>query len=254
MSTEKQLAVQEPSVSMMLSAFIEKGITPDSVAAFSQLCALKERMDDKQAERDFAAAFAKMQGEMPKIEATKGVPNNDGTVRYKFAPFEEIMRLAQPVLIANGFAVTFDSKIEETRIVSICTLLHVSGHSRSNSFACRVGKGPPGSSESQSDGSASTYAKRFALCNALNIVIEHEQVGDDARGLGSPMDAERVVELKKRVAGIKADEAKFLTFAGGKDCKTFEAIPSERYEEIDAMLTRKEKATGLRNEDGSFNF
>lgn len=236
---------------MMLQTMIEKGVTPDNVAALEGLMKLHERMQDKQAERDYAASFAALQCEMPKVEATRAVPNNDGSTRYKFAPYEEIMRQVQPSLAKHGFAVTFDNSVAEGRVTAVCTLMHVSGHARSNSFAVRIGKGPPGSSESQQDGSASTYAKRFALCNALNIVIEHETMEDDARIMGANVTPEVAEELKRRVHAAKVDEKAFLTYAGAAH---YEAITEERYPDLDKHLVKAEKKAGVRNPDGTFAF
>ena len=177
--SETQLAVQEPSVGSMLQKFIESGITTDNVAAFEKLCEIKERMENKEAERDFNAAFSKLQSQLPQVMATKPVPNKDGTLRYKFAPYEEIMLLVQPHLTANGFSVSFNTRpVENGRLPVICTLRHISGHSQSNEFSVRIGGGPPGSTETQADGAAKTYAKRGALCDCLNIIVDHD---DDAR-------------------------------------------------------------------------
>lgn len=238
---------EEPSIAHMLQTFIEKGVTAENVAALGQLCALQERMQDKQAEREFAAAFVKLQSEMPKVTAMKPVLNNNGTLRYTFAPYEDIMRQVQPSLVSNGFTVTFDNKIDGDRVTVVCTLMHTSGHSRSNSFTARIGKGPPGSSESQADGSANTYAKRFALCNALNIVIEKD---DDARAVSSgPLLPATVKELRDRLTAVNGDEKKFLAMAGAAH---WEAIPAEKYGELDAGLFKKEVLAGLRNEQGEW--
>src|ERR1041385_895684 len=104
-STELELAgekavvrQEQPTVGQMLAAIIEKGVTSDSVAAVEQLVKLYERMEDRNAEKAFAAAFVALQADVPKVQATKAVPNNDGTVRYRFAPFEDLMEQVAPIL------------------------------------------------------------------------------------------------------------------------------------------------------------
>lgn len=241
--------VQEPSVAMMLQAIINQGVTSENVTAMERLCALYERMEDKKAEREFASAFSLVQSEMPRIEATKGVPDKNGKTKFKFAPYEEIMEKAKPTLEKHGFTIAFDNEINECRIVAVCKLRHVGGHSVSNSFAVRIGSGPPGASECQADGAASTYAKRFALCNALNIVIEKEAMDDEARAFGSPIPEVQAKELRKRVKDCGADEAAFLQYAGAAQ---YEAIPAEAYSKLDTMLTRKEIAKGIRDENGNW--
>jgi hypothetical protein len=238
----KELTVQEPSVLAMLQTVIEKGVTAESVAVLDSLAKLHERMAAKQAERDFNAAFAKFQSEMPPVEATQAVPNKDGTVRYKFAPFAELMDKIKPVLIQNGFSISFSARVDDKRIAAICTLRHTSGHSQTNEFAVRIGQGPPGSSETQADGAAKTYAKRGALCDALNIVIEMD---DDARMIGKPIGKALAEDLQARVKACGADEQAFLKFAGvacsnPAKPEDYENIPDDRYDHLDQLLKRKE--------------
>jgi hypothetical protein len=194
----------QPTVADMLQAVIEKGVTAENVAAVGEIVKLYERMEDKKAEREFTAAFVKLQADMRGIKGTKPVKNKDGTVRYKYAPFEEIMEVVSPKLEAHGFTVTFSTEFDEKRLVKSCTLSHAAGHSKTNKFAVRIGSGPPASSESQADGAASTYAKRFALCDALNIQIDRDT---DARSEGAPT---RLKQSHCARVRYRSDEARFF--------------------------------------------
>lgn len=226
----------EPSVGGMLAAIIEKGITADNVGALEALCGLKERMDEKQAERDFAAAFCELQKQTPTIQPSKVVPGSDGKERYRFAPYDEIMRDVGPLLAAHGFSVSFNSRRDEGRVTAICTLTHKAGHSRVNEFTVRIGSGPPKASEAQSDGAAKTYAKRFALCDALNIVVSG--LDDDARAQGAPITAEQAEGLKSRVDAIPLSETKFLALV---EAESYDKIPADQYDYLCEVLTEKEK-------------
>lgn len=228
---------QQPSVGDMLQAVIEKGITAENVSAMEQLVGLYERMQSRDAERAFAEAFVKLQADMPKVQAIRPVPGNDGSVRYKFAPYEEIMRQVGPMLQRHGFTVTFSTDYDEKRLIKTCTLQHVGGHSKVNKFAVRIGQGPPKASESQSDGAASTYAKRFALCDALNIQIDHD-TDADPRAEGGVISPGQASDLRRRVRECGADERAFLAFAGAQD---FEDIVDAKYTMLDAFLTKKER-------------
>jgi hypothetical protein len=220
----------------MLHAVIERGITADNIAGLERLVALYEREQARDAERQFAAAFAALQGDMPAIQAVKPVPNNDGSIRYKFAPYEEIMAVVRPLLQRHGFTVSFSQTVGDGRISQACILQHVGGHSRTNSFAVRIGKGPPGSSEAQGDGAASTYAKRHALCNALNITVDADTDGADARIQGAPLAHDRAIYLRELVRETKSNEALFLKFAGAA---TFDEIASSRYDDLVRALNKK---------------
>jgi hypothetical protein len=237
-STELATHQQPPDpVAQMINAVIERGVTADNVAAIEKLADLYERMQEKKSEREFAAAFVALQSDMPAISATKPVPNNDGTIRYTFAPYEAIMDQVRPVLQRHGFTVTFSSDVREGRVVQTCTLQHVGGHKRSNSFGARIGRGPPGSSEAQGDGAASTYAKRFALCDALNIVIDSD---NDARSEGPAevIAPDKALYLRELVKETESDEAAFLRFAGAK---TYEEIAADRYAQLVAALNKKRR-------------
>lgn len=239
MKTEsEELALRETQqeqqpVAKMLQAIIDKGVTEQSVAVVERLVSLYERMADKDAEKQFAAAFVRLQADMPAVQAVRDVPNNDGTIRYTFAPYEEIMAKVRPVLQRHGFTVTFSSNVMDGRIVQTCTLQHLGGHKRSNSFGARIGKGPPGSSEAQGDGAASTYAKRFALCDALNIVVDRDT---DARAEAGCISFEQAQYLRELVKETKSDERAFLKFAGASD---YDHIPSDRYDSLARSLHKK---------------
>ncbi len=248
---EPPKTIQEPSVAMMLQKVIDGGITADNVSALESLVGLYDRMQAKNAEREFNQAFAKLQSELSSVNATRQVPNKDGSVRYRFAPYEDIMETVKPALIANGFAISFTTRfMEGGRIVSICTLRHVGGFSQSNEFAVRIGGGPPGATETQADGAAKTYAKRGALCDALNIVVEHD---DDARMIGQPIGSALAQDLEARVKACGADEHAFMRFAGVNVSDAYPVasanygqISDERWPVLDELLNRKEAAKAAR--------
>ncbi len=240
---------REPSVAVMLQSAltsIQTGeITGQHVEVLSKMMDLYERNEKREAEKAFADALVALQGETIRVEATKAVDKKaDGSCRYRFAPYEEIMAKVQPMLTRHGFSITFDTEEGETRLTSVCTLTHKSGHSRSNRFACRYTK-PPGSSDSQGDMSTKSYAKRGALCDALNIVIDHD---DDARMEGPPIGKALAEDLEARVKACGANEEAFLRFAGAAH---YEAIPDTRYDALDALLKRKEAGKPPQREAGT---
>ena len=228
---------QDP-ITRGIASLIERGVTSENVEAFDKLLSLYERLQGKDAERQFAAAFVALQSELNPIAASKVVPNNDGSARYKFAPYEEIMAAVRPLLLKHGFTVTFSMSFSEGRVTQACTLQHLGGHRQTNSFAVRIGKGPPGSSEAQGDGAASTYAKRFALTNALNITVETDSDGADARVEGEVISKDKLQYLRELVKETNSDEARFLAFAG---VKTYEEITTATYPLLVRSLSAKRK-------------
>lgn len=226
----------EPSVGEMLQAVITKGVTSENVAAIEKLVGLYERMEDKRAEQEFARAFVQLQSDMPKVHATKAVPDRNGGVRYRFAPLEEIVRQIGPALKDHGFTFSFSERYADGRMIETCTLQHIGGHKRQNDFSVRVGQGPPGCTETQADGAASQYARRYALCDALGIVIEH--LDEDARLEGGAVTPEQAFELERRVAETNSDKKAFLKFAGAEK---FSEISAVKYDMLDQFLAKKER-------------
>lgn len=250
MSNELAITQQEPSVALMLQSMIERGITVDNASAMTQLMALHERMQDRDAERQFNAAFVKLQSEIPVIVASSEIPN-----RGKYERFEDVMRQIQPALTANGFTVSFSQSFTDNRIVETCHLKHAAGHSQQNSFGVRLGG--RADSETQADCKASTTAKRNALLNALNIVVRQDcmQNEDDARIVGETVTQAQANELRERVKACGADEGAFLGYAAAK---SYEDIGAGRYSDLDAMLRKKEakkpKDEPKRDAEGNFVF
>ena len=103
------------------------------------------------------------------------------------------------------------------------------------------------STEPQADGAAKTYAKRGALSDALNIVVDHD---DDARMIGKPIGKAIAMDLRARVVKTRSDERSFLKFAGVTVPETvndhhewielYEQISDERFDALDEILRRKE--------------
>lgn len=238
--TGTELIQSPPSPAQLISAVIEKGVTAESVGVVERLVALSERMEARTAEREFNQAFVALQSTMPDIQAVKPVPAKDGSIKYRYAPYEEIWKQLKPHLESHGFSVRFSQKTpDDKRITMVCTLMHIGGHSVSNEFTARIGSGPPGASESQADGSASQYAQRGALCDALNVNIRHDDDGKAEGDTKTTITLAQADELAQRVAMTNSNREAFLKFAGAME---FKNILASRYDELDEQLAKKERA------------
>lgn len=231
LAQSRSVAVLEPeqglSIEQAFQAVTSGTVKAEHIAVMKELLAMD-------AERKFNSAFVALQADMPVIVATSVIPN-----RGKYAKFEDIMATISSLLTRHGFTVSFSQDFKENRILEICTLSHAAGHSRSNSFAVRAGG--RADSDTQADCKASTTAKRNALCNALNIVIRQDclTAEEDAAIEGAFVTEDIAFELERRVKETNSDVASFLKFAGAKK---FSEISASRYDDLDAMLTRKAKA------------
>lgn len=219
----------------MIERLITKGVTADNVAALKELRAMHIDEEDRDAKRQFNAAFVALQAELPAIHPIKEVKGNNGALMYCYAPYEEIMARIAPLLTKHGFAVAFTTKYTDNRAVAVCTLMHSAGHEKTNEYAVRAGGGQSWLTDAQRDGSAMTYAQRGALCDCFNIVVTGRD--NDAREIGAVVTPDQAEDLRQRVGDTGSNEAAFLKFAGGA---TFDTIPANRYKELDTFLKRKE--------------
>ncbi len=65
--------------------------------------------------------------------------------------------------------------------------------------------------DTQRFGAALSYAKRYAICGALNIVTTDEDT-DATNLMGSTITDEQAIQLQEWIDSTGADKAKFLAF------------------------------------------
>lgn len=235
-ATTQRMDLSPATVVEMMRSIVSGGITTDNVSALKELVGLGERLEAKAAEREFNRAYAAMQQEMPKVQADKPVYDRSGKLMYVYCDEEEIDRQARPIYQRFGFAVRFSQQSNGNQFTAVCTLMHNSGHSIESSYTVRSGAGAPGMNETKCDESASTVARREALCNVLNIV--RRKRAEDPRLLGGNVTKEQAEELQRRVAMLNANEKAFLQFAGAA---SYAEIKSEVYPVLDRFLKSKEQ-------------
>lgn len=241
---------QDNPIGVMMHSLLAKADTAEmltaATATVKELIAAYNMQEDRQARRAFAEDFAALQADLPIVAADSVIPDKYGNVRSTYPKYETIMGAVKPVLSRHGFSVSFTTRREEDRCIAVCTLRHRGGHSEVNEFAARTGSGPPRSSEAQADGAVATYAKRYALCDALNIAVDHDT---DARKEGATITQDEADDLRRRVMATNSDEKKFLEFAGAD---TYEGIRAARHEEALAVLRRKERQQARSPQNNAF--
>lgn len=249
MNPDNQLATQEPpSVAIMLQTALSQGVTKDNADALGKLMELYERMEDRNAEKQFASAFVKLQQSLPVIVASSIIPN-----RGKYERFEDVMKVVGPLLHASGFAVSFSQSADDKRITVTCHLRHLGGHSQDTPFGVRYGG--KADSDTQADCKASTTAKRNALLQALNIVIRQDCLNtedDPTMGDGQTVTKEQAEEIRALVKAGRFDEKDTLAWL---DAERYEDIAANRYEDaVGYLKPKKPTKLGEKDADGNFKF
>ncbi len=170
--------VQSPqdSFGAMVQRAIDKGVP---VETMERLLAMYEKLQARQAKAAFDAALASFQGECPTIAKTTKVLNKDGrSVRYRYAPLDEIVGQIKGLLQKHGFSYSVDAGMEPGFIRATCRVTHQLGHSEASSFAVPIDR-DAFMNPAQKVASALTFAKRYAFCNGFGILTGDED--DDSR-------------------------------------------------------------------------
>jgi hypothetical protein len=117
-----------------------------------------------------SSALVKAQGELNAVSKDGNNPH----FRSKYATLQNIVESTRDTLRKHGLAVvqTF-GETDGTYINLITTLLHESGEYISGTFTMRPSKADP-----QGLGSATTYARRYALSAVLGIVTDEDDDGN----------------------------------------------------------------------------
>lgn len=241
-SNTTELATRRSNeITPMLQTLLERGTgSPgEMAAAMERLTDLWIKVDAIDAAKAFAVAKCKLQAALPRVAATRTIPGSDGVVRSSFAAYEDIFKVIAPYLQEHGFSISFtirnDNGDGKDRICAVCKLTHVGGHYETNEFSVRISS-PPKCSDAQADGATRSYARRGALCDCLNIIVDHD---DDARMEGNYITAEIAADLEKRVKAVGGDSAILLAMAGANN---FREVREGSLLVLDRALKMKERA------------
>lgn len=167
-------AIQERE-NTSVEAFITQAITQGvPVETMEKLLAMRRELKSEQATQAFIAAMASFQAKCPIITKDKIVyEKNSDKIRYKFAPLDSIINQVREFIGKNGLSYTIDVKNEDGRLTAMCKITHILGHSEISSFEVPIDRDSYMSAP-QKYAAASTFAKRYALCNALGILTGDE--------------------------------------------------------------------------------
>jgi hypothetical protein len=189
----------------LIQKIVDAGITTDSTAALKEMQLMYEHSEDRDAKRQWIAAFSRAQAALKTIIANKIVPTKAGGVMYKTAPLEDVLDNVEPIIQPEGLRLRFDSKREGNILTVFCHVMHEAGHEEVSRCAinCADAKG--------GDLGAVTSGKRGSLMEMFALKIRGD---DDARMLGDLIKPDQLQALQAKIneAGI-GDLKPFLAFA-----------------------------------------
>lgn len=163
--------VSKKSAEALISQAIDKGV---DVGTMERLLAMRRELKAEAAKEAFDMAMAKFQAECPTIVKTKEVRGKNGLVAYRYAPIESIVSQVKVPLQTNGFSYKTEQELKETGVKITVRVIHSAGHSEETSMEVPFGSQTQIMSQSQVAAAASTFAKRYAFCNAFGILTGDE--------------------------------------------------------------------------------
>ena len=210
-------------------------IRPEVVAAF---IGMQERLEDRQAEREFNAAFIRLQRKLPRIK-------KDGTLEYpvdknkpdgpkrqisKFAKWETIDDAIRPLLTEEGFALAFTTAPRQQDgggLIVTAILRHDGGHKTETPIPVPLDTSG-GKNNLQGYGSSLSYGKRYAATAALNLITEGED-DDGQRGGMRFISEAQADELRDLMRQAGRQEGPFLDRMFSGAVRSFEEIEPGAY-------------------------
>ena len=167
---KNQSAISQNSAEALIAQAIEKNIPVD---VMERLLAMRTQVKAEQAKEAYYEAMANFQNQCPIIQKTKVVMNKDGkTVRYKYAPIDSIIEQVKEFIKQNEFSYSINTKMNDG-ITITCQITHKLGHSEISEFSVPIEKDAY-MNDQQKVAAASTFAKRYAFCNAFGILTGDE--------------------------------------------------------------------------------
>jgi hypothetical protein len=172
MTTENtQLSTPQNPISLLAGQDMS-GIDTEKL---SKLMELQERWEARQCEKLLADAMANFQASCPStIKSRK-------SDRGQFASLDDIMFAIRSTLANNGLSVSFDTNTPESgKLTAVCHVMHRDGGRFNREVTVPVDSAMR-ANDTQKMGSAISYAKRYALVAALNIIVsDHDDDGQNA--------------------------------------------------------------------------
>lgn len=206
-----------------------------NVDKLERLLAIQQTILVDQRRTSYMAAMARLQQRLPQVTKAGRISDRDGSLRNRFAKLEDIDTVVRPMLAEEGFSFSYDSKPLAKDTEYSLTISHRDGHSETKTIVLPRDDGQ-GRNAVQSSGSTISYARRYLLSMALNLVTRDED--NDGNGAPGPITAEQVAALSTLLAETGANEARFLHWLS---VKTLAEIPSSHYARAVKSLEEKRR-------------
>ena len=215
----------------LIEIAVQANADPDRLG---KLMDLQERWELSKAAEAYGNALAAFQAECPPIHKGRTVDLGKGS-GPRYAGLDDIMAVAQPILSKHGLSVSYSADIAEGKLHAVCKV-RKGRHTETNEITLPV-PDQMRVNDTQKMGAAFSYAKRYALCAALNITVTDQDT--DASNLNADTyitehQADTIAAFLERMS--ESDKASFYKWAG---CPTLNKFPASKYQSAIRSLKQK---------------
>lgn len=229
----KQVATIQPDNVSPMFAMIERAARDPQtdMDKFERLVKMKNDADALVAQREFDAAMADLQPELPTIGE-----RGNAAGRYTYALWEDINKAIKPILQKHGFALTF--RIDCKAGVTVTGVLsHKAGHREETSITLPA-DASGNKNAVQAVASSTSYGKRYTAGALLNMTSHGED--DDAYAAAVEYITEQQeIQIKEMIEATESDKVKFLRYL---KVDSLAHIPANKFDNAIMALKAKEKA------------
>jgi len=184
-------------------------------------------------------ALVKIQNE---LKVPKGKFNTFG--RYKYRTAEQILEAVKPILLKHNATLRITDSIEvvgsKLFLKATATIWYneCRNYIESNGFAEMSEH--KGMSSEQSTGTASSYARKYAL-NGLFLIDESEADADSIDADKQPIEAAAIEPKKQPINAVRFDKAIAALKAGKTNIETIEAFELTQAQQEQLQLIKNSK-------------
>lgn len=208
----KPVAMETP-IDTLIAAAVNQDL---DIAKLERLIELRDKEEAKTAFAQYVVAISNFQAQCPNIPKTGQVKDKHGNYLYNYPKMDKIMEIAKPHLEANGLCVRTDTEFIDKTVRATVKVSHIGGHTDETTFVVPIEANMAGGANAaQRTASANSFAKRYGVMNALNLVGSD----DDDDGAGTGAEVEYISEataagLRDEIEMLGGDEQFFCTWLG----------------------------------------
>lgn len=223
---------ESSAVLAAITGMMDRGINAE---AAEKWMALWDKVEAKEAARQFHEALAKVQSQIPSIGKNGDIKDKSNRVVSTYSTYEDIMLAVKPLLDQYGMTFTCLTGRTENNLVPVTGVLgHIGGHTMQATL--ELPADPSGFKNAvQGTGSSLSYSRRYLAILMLNIVSA--DIDDDGVAAGQIKDPEPAAQQNHALispAQIERMRSLLAALGEGAEAKLLEKCKIARLEDLAA--------------------